>query len=242
MPTRPHSSTEIITPPFEGMDEPLAAQLPTFEVFFKTVGFKRIHGRVWGLLVLAGQPLSKKEIGSELGLSAGATSTAVNELTEWGAISSYFDSSRRCQMHEPVGNTISIVATVLRRREQVIFAKFKQGANETLDYVRKTYGEKDPRALTLRSIVSSCEIAEAVMQLVINSVASALGDSESLLSKAVNTALKFGLTIPGKLIPRPQLDGAETESPGMLPSGELPASFEEDESEEEALAKEPQDG
>ena len=35
----------------------------------------------------------------------------------------------------------------------------------------KQYGEKDPRVLTLRSIISSCEIAEAVMQLVISSVA-----------------------------------------------------------------------
>ena len=185
---------------YEGLDEPLRSQLPTFEVFFKTVGFKRIHGRVWGLLVLAGQPLSSKEIAHELSISLGATSTTLNELTEWGAITSSFDSARRCHLHAPVGNTLSIVATVLRRREQVIFSQFKQNATRTLDYVRERYGERDPRVLTLRSIISSCEIGEAVIELVLSSVASALGDPESLLSKAIHTAFKVGIGVPVKLI------------------------------------------
>lgn len=187
---------------FGGLDDPLRDQLPTFEVFFKTFGFKRIHGRIWGLLVLAAQPLSSKEIAAELGISQGATSTTLNELAEWGAISSSFDSTRRCHIHSPVGNTISIAATVLRRREQVVFSQFKQGATRTLDYITERYGAKDPRALTLRSIISSCEIAEAVMQLVFSSVTSALGDPESLLSKAVHTALRVGMTVPSKLFPR----------------------------------------
>lgn len=225
------TTTELSPPPYEGLDAALAEQLPTFEVFFKTVGFKRIHGRVWGLLVLAGQSLSNKDISQELGISSGATSTAVNELTEWGAIESSFDSSRRCHLHEPVGNTISIVATVLRRREQVIFSKFKQGATQTLNYIRKQYGEKDPRVLTLRSIISSCEIAEAVMQLVISSVASALGDSRSLLSKAVNTALKIGLKVPAKLLS--SRIGQDEEEPAMITVGTSASELAEDDAERE---------
>jgi DNA-binding transcriptional regulator GbsR (MarR family) len=154
------SPVEAVTPPaFEGLDAPLRSQLQTFEVFFKTVGFKRIHGRVWGLLVLAGQPLSSKEVGTELAISLGATSTTLHELAEWGAITSSFDSTRRCHLHAPVGNTLSIVATVLRRREQVIFGQFKQNATRTLDYVRERHGERDPCA-SLRSIISSCEITK----------------------------------------------------------------------------------
>jgi len=113
---------------FAGLDPELAEELPTFEVFFKTFGFKRMLGRVWGLLVLAGQPLSSKEVSQELSISLGATSAALNELAEWGAIQSSFDPARRCQMHAAVGNTLSIVATVLRRREQVVFGQFKAGA------------------------------------------------------------------------------------------------------------------
>ncbi len=185
---------------FAGLDEELREQLQTFEVFFRTFGFKRILGRVWGLLVLSDRPLSSKEIAAELTISQGATSAAVNELAEWGAIASNFDSSRRCALHGPVGNTMSIVATVLRRREQVVFGQFKVGAQRALDHVRRRYGNKDPRVLTLRSIISSCEIAEALMQLVFNAVGSALGDSESLLSRAVSRALRIGMTVPAKLM------------------------------------------
>ena len=181
------------------MDEPLSAELPTFELFFKTFGFKRVHGRIWGLLVLAGQPLSAREISESLALSQGATSTALTELVEWGAVTSEFDSSRRCHLHAPVRNTLSIVATVIRRREQVVFGQFKQASSKTLAYVSERYGERDPRVMTLRSIVSTCEIAEAVMNLVVSSVANALDDSQSLLSKAISAALRVG-AVPGRLL------------------------------------------
>jgi DNA-binding transcriptional regulator GbsR (MarR family) len=164
---------------FTGLDEPLQAELPTFELFFKTFGFKRVHGRVWGLLVLAGQPLTSREISHELSLSQGATSTSLNELTEWGAIKSEFDTTRRCHVHSPVGNTLSIVATVFRRREQVVFGKFKQASQTTLAYIRSRYGEKDPRVFTLRSIISSLEMAEARMALVVSLAGRARGGRQA---------------------------------------------------------------
>jgi DNA-binding transcriptional regulator GbsR (MarR family) len=211
---------------FKGLDDPLLAQLPTFELFFKSFGFKRVHGRVWGLLVLAGQPLSSREIGAELLISQGATSTALNELREWGAVSSEFDPNRRCHLHSAVGNTLSIIATVFRRREQVVFGRFKQSARATLSYIREQYGEKDPRVLTLRSIISSCEIAEAMMQLVFSTVERALNDSESLLSRAVNTALRVGMKVPARLV---------SISAGEVPLDQLPGATDD------ALEDEPDD-
>ena len=58
--------------PVPVLDAELRAELPTFEVFFKTFGFRRILGRVWGLLVLSDRPLSSKEIAVELAISQGA--------------------------------------------------------------------------------------------------------------------------------------------------------------------------
>lgn len=232
------AETKSVAPlSFEGLDEPLRDQLPTFEVFFKTFGFKRIHGRVWGLLVLAGQPLSSKEVAAELSISQGATSTCLNELFEWGAISSSFDSSRRCHLHSPVGNTLRIAATVLRRREQVIFGQFKLGATKTLDYVQTRYGDRDPRTMTLRSIISSCEIAEAIMQMVFTSVAGALGDPESLLSRAITTAMKIG-SIPVRALGRtngPLEEGAggETGSFGKYLASQLEDEDEDEEADED---------
>ncbi len=183
----------------KAIDEQLLAELPTFELFFKTFGFKRVHGRVWGLLVLSDGPQSSKEISSQLGISQGATSTTINELSEWGAILSEFDSSRRCHLHSPVGNALSIAATVFRRREQVVFQQFKQSTNRAMGFIRERYGNRDPRVLTLRSIISTCDIAEALMQLVFTAVNSALGDSQSFLSRAINTALKVGVGVPAKV-------------------------------------------
>lgn len=211
------------TPEFAGLDAQLAEQLPTFELFFKTFGFKRVHGRIWGLLVLAGQPLSSREISAELSLSQGATSTALNELTEWGAIRSDFDSARRCHLHAPVGNTLSIVATVFRRREQVVFGKLRVASRTTLEYVKDRYGEKDPRVFTLRSILTSLDIADAVMQLVFSSVERALGDSESILSRAVTAALKVGMKAPPRY--------KETDVKDLL--ARLPGDDDLDEDDEE---------
>lgn len=180
------------------VDPELLAELPTFELFFKTFGFKRVHGRVWGLLVLASEPLASKDICGALSLSQAATSGALNELAEWGAIRSTFDSARRCHVHSPVGNALSIVATVFRRREQVVFQQFKLTAERSLAFVRKKYGERDPRVLTLRSIIATCGIGEAMMQLVFGAVQNAMSDPESVLSRAVHTALKVGIGKPAR--------------------------------------------
>lgn len=190
LPTLPETSTAL--------EAPLLAELPTFELFFKTFGFKRVHGRIWGLLVLSEGPLSSKEIASHLELSQGSTSTTLNELEEWGAIASRFDSSRRCHLHSPVGNALSIVATVFRRREQVVFQQFRATADRALAFVKERHGERDPRVLTLHSILTTCDIAEALMQLVFSAVQNAMSDSESVLSRAINAAFKVGVGVPAR--------------------------------------------
>ncbi|HPF13891.1 MAG: hypothetical protein H6830_10170 [Planctomycetes bacterium] len=209
-PSTPDSDT------FEGLDPELSEALTTFEAFFKSFGFKRVHGRVWGLLVLAGKPLSSKELVTELSISQGAASTTLNELIEWGAVMSTFDPNRRCHLHSPVGSTLSIVATVLRRREQVAFSRFHTGMSRTLAYVQNKFGNKDPRVLTLRSILSTCEIADAVMQLVFTSVSGALGDPQSLLSRAVQAALKYGIGMDGKRLATPPPHAASNEAVDAL--------------------------
>jgi len=215
-PLRPEK-VATVPAPVESEGEPLVedvllAELPTFELFFKTFGFKRVHGRVWGLLVLASKPLSSKEIGSLLELSVGSTSSTLNELAEWGAIRSTFDSSRRCHLHSPVGNALSIVATVFRRREQVVFQQFRQTAERSLTFIKEHHGERDPRVLTLQSILTTCNIAEAMMQLVLSAVQNAMTDSESVLSRAVHAALKVGVGKPARWLFGDSLEKAVAQS------------------------------
>jgi DNA-binding transcriptional regulator GbsR (MarR family) len=188
----------------------LAEALPAFEAFFKTFGFKRIHGRVWGLLVLYGKPLSNRDICHLLSISVGAASTTLKELEEWGALTTEFDSGRRCHLHAPVGNALSIVATVFRRREQVAFQNFRQAAQRAVEYIQRQHGERDARVLTLRSIIAACSLADAMMNVVFSAVTNALGDSESVLSRALTSALKAGVGGPARLLfrattpPRPK--------------------------------------
>lgn len=222
------SASDVALKPIAAIDEPLLEELPTFELFFKTFGFKRVHGRVWGLLVLAGRPLSSREICAQLGISQGAVSTTLNELAEWGAVSSVFDSSRRCNLHGPVGNALSIAATVFKRREQVVFQQFRGTAERILDHVTKHHGELDPRVITLRSIITTCDIAEALMQLVFNAVQGAMRDSESVLSKAIHAAFKVGVGMPAKwLFP----NAMAPEAPAPRPT-RAPAALEEEETPE----------
>lgn len=195
-PAAPLEAPEALEP--APIDRELLEELPTFELFFKTFGFKRVHGRVWGLLVLAREPMASKEICQALSISQAAASEALNELAEWGAIRSTFDSARRANVHAPVGNALSIVATVFRRREQVVFQQFKLTAERALAFVRRKYGERDPRVLTLRSIIATCAIGEAMMQLVFGAVQNAMSDSESVLSRAVHAALKVGVGKPAR--------------------------------------------
>jgi hypothetical protein len=209
------------------LDPVLLEQLPTFELFFKTFGVKRVHGRVWGLLVLASEPLAAKDVGALLSLSQAATSTALNELAEWGAVRSTFDSARRCNVHSPVGNALSIVATVFRRREQVVFQQFKRTAERSLGFVRKRYGERDPRVLTLRSIIATCAIGEAMMQLVFSAVQSAMSDSESVLSRAMHAALKVGVGKPARW-----LFGADTLAAATPPEVALESSDDGDDEDD----------
>jgi DNA-binding MarR family transcriptional regulator len=203
------------------IDPELLAELPTFEQFFKTFGFKRVQGRVWGLLVLSERPLSSREICDELAISQGAASTTLTELSEWGAIKSSFDGARRCHVHAPVGNALSIAATILRRREQVAFQTFRQTAGRALEFVARKHGERDPRVLTLRSIISACDIADALMKLLVGAVANALGDGQSILSRAIGAALKVGLGEPGRLLTQtgPSAADAAFAGAGLAASG-----------------------
>lgn len=150
------------------MDNTLRDQLQTFESFFQAIGFKQRQGRVWGLLVLEGRPKSAADIAHELQISIGSTSECLTELREWGAVKSEFSPEHRCQLHSAVSDTLGIVATVLRRREQVAVQRFMESARSALDYVNERYGEEDPRAETLASIVSTAQIADAAIQFFVS--------------------------------------------------------------------------
>ncbi|MCB9894162.1 MAG: ArsR family transcriptional regulator [Planctomycetes bacterium] len=181
------------------MDDVLREHLMTFETFFSAIGFKPRLGKVWGLLALSGKPLSAADIAKELDMSAGSVSECLSELREWGAATSEFSSEHRCQMHSAVSDTMSIVTTVLRRREQLAVQNFKDNARSALQYVTERYGQEDARARTLGSIVTTSEIAEATIQFFVAASSAVPKNDESRLARVVKRMAAIGMKMPGEI-------------------------------------------
>ena len=152
----------------ELFDSSLLRELSAFENFFQQAGFKRIDGAIYGVLVLSARELASEDIEKILGLSQSATSMALKNLTHFNAIESTDDRERRCKLHRAKEDSLSVVASIFRKREQQNIEDFKAMANRILSNPK--YKDSDPenvRTKRLKSIIMSCEMAESIMKFVI---------------------------------------------------------------------------
>lgn len=141
-------------------------ELPHFENFFNRIGFKRIDGSVFGLLVLSHKPLTSEEIEEALKLSQSAVSLSLKTLAHFGAIETRdLRENSKAKVHTAKEDSLNIVASVFRKREEEYIVDFKHMAQRVLD---KSAGEENlARKKRMQSIISTCEIAESVMNFVI---------------------------------------------------------------------------
>lgn len=153
----------------ESIVEPeLLKELPSFEIFFARIGFKRIDGSVYGLLILAKKPLTSEEIESTLNLSQSAVSLSLKTLTQFGAVETIVDresSDTKARLHSAKDDSLSVVASVFRKREEEMVADFKRMAQRVLE--RSESSDQAVRKKRMQSIITTCEIAESVMNFVI---------------------------------------------------------------------------
>lgn len=143
-------------------------ELPNFEIFFSRIGFKRIDGSVFGLLVLAKKPLTSEEIEETLNLSQSAVSLSLKTLTHFGAIETTGDRDNpgsKAKLHCAKEDSLAIVASVFRKREEEVVADFKKMAMRVLE--KSDSLEHVSRKKRMQSIITTCEIAESVMNFVI---------------------------------------------------------------------------
>jgi DNA-binding transcriptional regulator GbsR (MarR family) len=140
-------------------------ELPQFEVFFGRMGFKRIDGAVYGLLVLAERPLTSEEIEETLTLSQSAVSLSLKTLAQFGAITTRDSRETKAKLHSAKEDSLSIVASVFRKREEEYISDLKKMAKRVCEKSYATNHEN--RKLRMQSIISTCEIAESVMNFVI---------------------------------------------------------------------------
>jgi len=141
-------------------------QLQGFEDFLYNIGFKRNEGAVFGLLVLCNDSLSSEQIETELGLSQSSVSQVLKNLTHYGAVitSENRSSDKKIKLHTVKEDSLSIVATVFKKREQENIDAFKTFSESLLSSEKEM---SSPRAKRLKSIITTCELAQSVMNFVI---------------------------------------------------------------------------
>ncbi|MDO9181577.1 MAG: helix-turn-helix domain-containing protein, partial [Bacteriovorax sp.] len=140
-------------------------ELPHFEMFFNHIGFKRIDGSVFGLLVLAQKPLTSEEIEEALKLSQSAVSLSLKTLAHFGAIETKdLRENSKARVHSAKEDSLNIVASVFRKREEEYIVEFKHMAQRVLD--KSNGASNEARKKRMQSIISTCEIAESVMNFV----------------------------------------------------------------------------
>ncbi len=184
-------------------EELLLRELPAFESFLNRVGFKRIDGAVYGLLVLSERPLSSEEIKKYLGLSQSAISNSLNGLTHFGALECReHPDNNRVKLHFAKEDSLSIVSSIFRKREQQHIEEFKAMALRLLKASESINAqESNTRNKRLKSIIMTCELAESVMKFVIGITQSGLADHYSQvlgkLPKTLDLLIKGSLPIAG---------------------------------------------
>lgn len=146
------------------IEKELLNEIPAFEEFLKRMGLKRIEGAVYGLLTLSNRPLSSEEIEQTLNLSQSAVSMALKTLTYFGAVESMREREKKGQVHQAKLDSVSIVATVFKKREQEAIEEFKNMAQRSQSLIKN---KEDQRYQRLNSIITTCEMAEVVMNFVI---------------------------------------------------------------------------
>lgn len=173
--------------------------LASFESFLNKVGFKRIDGAIYGLLVLSQQPLSQEQIEAELSLSQSAISQSLKTLTHYGAIEindSREHNSKRVKLYHAKVDSLSIVASIFRKREQEAVLEFKYMAQELLNENQASDLLVSKR---LQSIIATCEVAESVMEFVMKLANHHVGTEYTKVLKKLPGALDLLLKTTGPL-------------------------------------------
>ena len=150
------------------MPSDLKEELRGFEEFLKRVGFKRIHGSIYGLLVLSERPLSSAEIEKELGLSQSAVSQAIKTLSMYGAINSKLMANKNYLVHEATLNTLDIVASVFRKRESETLSNYMQMAKRIKLKLEKQGVDKTSNQMKrVQSMMNTAQLGQTVIDFIL---------------------------------------------------------------------------
>lgn len=94
--------------------------------FIQYWGFKRVHGEIWLYVFLAQQPIDATTLVKRLGVSKALVSLAIKDLMKYNVIRVAGKGGRRKILFESNPNMLSVIANVLREREQRLLANITE--------------------------------------------------------------------------------------------------------------------
>ncbi len=81
-------------------------------------GFKRNMGRVWTVLYLSPDPMSAEDLRHALGLSSGAVSMTLSELSKWGVVRRVWIQGERKDFYTAEVQLWRMISRVISEREK----------------------------------------------------------------------------------------------------------------------------
>ncbi len=117
-------------------------------------GFKRNMGRMWTVLYLEDHPLTAAELGERLGLSTGAVSMLLADLTQWGIVKKAWVVGERREHYEAETSIWKMVSRVFRERE----LRWIRTAHDEIAAAQKEL--RDRRGVVGSRIASLLQLAE----------------------------------------------------------------------------------
>ena len=166
--------------------EKIIKEVRVFEDFFNSIGFKRIEGAIFGLLVLSDKPLTSEEIATTLNLSQSATSISIKTLAHYGAIETREGRENRAKLHSATQDSLSIVTSIFKKRDQEKILGLKKAAERIL---KDRTDPESPSFKRLKSIVSTAEIAESIMNFIFGLAEREIPDQYPQIIKRLPKAL-----------------------------------------------------
>lgn len=150
------------------VESELLELLPHYESFFNRVGFKRIDGAVFGLLCFTKKALSSDEIETTLSLSQSAVSQSLKTLTQYSMIDCRDHKEiKRQKVHFAKEDALSIVSSILRKRELEYLNEFEKMSNQAIRVIGKN-NTHDIRLKRMMSIKSTAVFAKSLCDIIIN--------------------------------------------------------------------------
>ena len=148
-------------------------------------GFKRNMGRVWAALYLSPDPLSAQDLRAALGLSSGAVSMILTDLSRWGVVRRVWIQGERRDHFAAEVQLWRMISRVLSERERTEIVAFLEACEEALAFLEQKAKGTDARdrsraELQIDRIKALHELARLGKKMLDALLATAKLDAEAL--------------------------------------------------------------